>query len=216
MQDAAATSASNRLYVYHCYCSRVVLVLDTMLESLPVRITDGSRVALLASQVQKVNAVDAGSVLLQRANGIERQHRLKCARCGLRLFYKATGTAHDEFLYIVNGALFLKPPVAPAIAAAAFHRKNAAGDAAGAKAALEAASALRQTTHILADKRANRTIVNDGSDSSGDEELTNDQLASEYNSNARVVAAAARSKRKPEEELQSEEKRRRKGTLMTS
>lgn len=37
-----------------------------MLESLPIRVADGSRVALLSSQVQKINAVEGGKVYLKR------------------------------------------------------------------------------------------------------------------------------------------------------
>ncbi|KZT12535.1 uncharacterized protein LAESUDRAFT_718803 [Laetiporus sulphureus 93-53] len=112
--DAQPTASSvAALRVYYCICGEFILVMDKSLASLPRRKTDGAVMIrcqdseLGKARVFKLNATAKDPVLLERANGYERQFKFHCPRCNLPVAYQTTPppAKSGRVLYIIKGAL---------------------------------------------------------------------------------------------------------------
>ena len=93
------------LYTFYCHCGQMVLILDCLLEKLPLRKLDRARVIDIRKHANRVSNVEqAESVYLRREEGIEQQFREKCQKCSLPLYYR-----HNEketsVRFIFNNAL---------------------------------------------------------------------------------------------------------------
>lgn len=78
-------------------------LIDCTLEKLPLRKRDGARALDGLNHAHKVISEQDETVHLKRPEGIERQYRLKCKKCGLLLYYKHDPTSHVSF--IVKGSI---------------------------------------------------------------------------------------------------------------
>ncbi|XP_018329387.1 UPF0428 protein CXorf56 [Agrilus planipennis] len=91
------------LHIYYCICGQMTLILDCAIEKLPLRKRDGARVLDAVYHAHKVTCDTDEIVFLKRLEGIEKQHRLKCKKCGLLLYYK-----HDPsspVIFVVKGSI---------------------------------------------------------------------------------------------------------------
>ncbi|XP_026467042.1 UPF0428 protein CG16865-like [Ctenocephalides felis] len=103
-KDQEEYSETKPLHLYYCLCGQMTLILDCSIDKLPLRKKDGARVIDGGKHAHKVTSDIDETVYLRREGGlIEKQHRLKCKSCGLRLYYRHEPQSNITF--IVNGAL---------------------------------------------------------------------------------------------------------------
>ncbi|KAK2719692.1 hypothetical protein QYM36_005242 [Artemia franciscana] len=91
------------LYLYYCLCGQMTLILDCALEKLPLRPKDGARVVDGTKHVYKLNCEQDETTFIRRSEGIEKQYRDKCKKCGLLLFYKHDPT--KKIIFVVKGSV---------------------------------------------------------------------------------------------------------------
>ncbi|TFL05954.1 hypothetical protein BDV98DRAFT_560918 [Pterulicium gracile] len=112
--DAQPTASSAAaLRVYYCICGEFILVIDRNIAALPRRKTDNAIVIRtqdtpdVKACVFKLNTVTGDPVLVERAEGHERQYRFMCPRCSLLIAYQSTPppVKSGEYVYIVPGSL---------------------------------------------------------------------------------------------------------------
>jgi len=102
-RDQEEYSGDKPLLTYYCLCGQMTLIIDSPLENLPLRKRDGARVIDGSKHAHKITADPDETVFLKREEGIEKQHRLKCKRCALLLYYM--NSIVGNIVFIVRGAL---------------------------------------------------------------------------------------------------------------
>ncbi|KAI8853521.1 hypothetical protein BC829DRAFT_289820 [Chytridium lagenaria] len=91
----------NRLHVYYCICGEFLLILDTVINKLPRRQTDGAYILNTKKRTHKLNTVPGPIKIVKREKGFEKQCRYCCPRCGLFVSYDQNST----FYYFLDGSL---------------------------------------------------------------------------------------------------------------
>ncbi|XP_065647455.1 STING ER exit protein isoform X2 [Hydra vulgaris] len=97
------TDTNESLVPYFCLCGQVALILDCDLDKLPLRPLDDSRVVDGNHHAHKLRCEESEIVYVKREKGLEKQHRYKCKRCGLLLFYRHE--KKTKVTFIVDGAI---------------------------------------------------------------------------------------------------------------
>lgn len=92
------------LHVYYCLCGQMALIIDLVIEKLPCRRRDSSRVIDKTHRAFKTMSQPGDAVYIRRGEGIERQLRHKCTKCHLPLFYNHSDN-DTRALFIFKGSL---------------------------------------------------------------------------------------------------------------
>jgi len=102
-RDQEEYAGDKPLLTYYCLCGKMTLIIDCPIENLPLRKRDGARLIDGSKHAHKITSDPDETVFLKRDEGIEKQHRQKCKRCGLLLYYMHNVVGNVVF--IVKGAL---------------------------------------------------------------------------------------------------------------
>ncbi|XP_046371410.1 STING ER exit protein-like [Haliotis cracherodii] len=102
-KDQEEYQGEKPLYVYYCICGQMCLILDCPMDKLPLRKRDNSRVIDGQKHAHKLTCDPDDIIYLRRPEGIEKQYRQKCKRCGLWLYYHHQG--NSNVMFVVDGAL---------------------------------------------------------------------------------------------------------------
>ncbi|CAK8680088.1 unnamed protein product [Clavelina lepadiformis] len=93
------------LYTYYCLCGQMVLILDCVLERLPLRKRDKARVVDKTKHAHRISNVETEeAIYLRWSDGIEQQFREKCKHCSLPLYYRHS-EKETNVRFIFEGAL---------------------------------------------------------------------------------------------------------------
>lgn len=100
-EDAPDTDA--KIYVYYCkYSGNVALITDALLDSMPLRQTDNSRVIDTSKHSVRMQGELSGAKLLKRPEGkVEKQYRYSCG--SLPVAYKSD--PKGRYIYVMDGAV---------------------------------------------------------------------------------------------------------------
>uniref|UniRef100_A0A7S0RN43 STEEP1 domain-containing protein n=1 Tax=Chlamydomonas leiostraca TaxID=1034604 RepID=A0A7S0RN43_9CHLO len=101
-EDAPATG-EERLFVYYCkYTGKHAFTIDSDIEKLPRRRTDGARIIDTEEHTVKLYTTDGGVKLIKRHNGnIERQYRLNVGT--LPVAYRCE--KEGQFIYVLSDSV---------------------------------------------------------------------------------------------------------------
>jgi len=189
------------LNVFYCRCGTIAVILDCALEKLPLRPRDGSRVIDASKHVHKVNCDADETVYLKWDEGIEKQHRKKCGKCGSPLLYYHDNSSN---VFIFKGVL----------------TRTANKDA---SAVVNEQSQLNvERKRILVTKHTKNmgkfSSVTVSTIEDEEDEIEEREIADSYASNARIIEKQFKRKgmlkRINEAETEKEKKKKQRGTLL--
>eukprot|EP01137_Pigoraptor_chileana_P023178 Opistho-2@89061 len=186
---------------YYCLCGQLSLIMGDVMAALPRRQTDSSRVLDTTAILAKLTTKKGDTVFLKRPNGLERQIRENCKKCGLRVCYRSE--EGSSTVYLVDGALY-----------------NQAGQQRAASQVAANAQSRTFNKFIRGDVQARAAVLGVKASSAEmtfedeEREAAQQNIDSSYAANARIVAAkTGATKRKEDFESQQSTKRHR-GTLL--
>merc|ERR1739838_906343 len=88
------------LHLYYCLCGQMAVILDRLIEKLPLREQDGARVIDGAKHTHKITPIYDETVHINRpSKGIEKQFRYKCKHCNLQQFYRHDRNSNVTFIF---------------------------------------------------------------------------------------------------------------------
>merc|ERR1712228_259522 len=88
------------LHIYYCLCGQMAVILDRVIEKLPLRERDGARVIDGSKHTHKITPVFDEIVFINRPEkGIEKQFRYKCKHCNLQQFYRHDRNSNVTFIF---------------------------------------------------------------------------------------------------------------------
>merc|ERR1712110_374072 len=88
------------LHLYYCLCGQMAVILDRLIEKLPLRERDGARVIDGSKHTHKITPILDETVYINRLNkGIEKQFRYKCKHCNLQQFYRHDRNSNTTFIF---------------------------------------------------------------------------------------------------------------------
>ena len=103
VEDTAKKGAGKddqALHIYYCLCGQMGVILDRVIEKLPFRERDGSRVIDGTKHTHKITPVFDEVVYINRpGKGIEKQFRYKCKHCNLQQFYRHDRNSNTTFIF---------------------------------------------------------------------------------------------------------------------
>merc|ERR1739838_886472 len=88
------------LHLYYCLCGQMAVILDRLIEKLPLRERDGARVIDGSKHTHKITPILDETVYINRLDkGIEKQFRYKCKHCNLQQFYRHDRNSNVTFIF---------------------------------------------------------------------------------------------------------------------
>lgn len=97
-KDQEEYNEAKPLQIYYCLCGQMSLILDCTFDKLPMRPRDEARVIDGAKHVYKLTSDPDETVYIKRSDGLEKQHRFKCKKCSLPLYYKSEQDSNIVFI----------------------------------------------------------------------------------------------------------------------
>merc|ERR1712062_522208 len=102
VEDTAkkGSKSDQALNLYYCLCGQMAVILDRVIEKLPLRKRDGARVIDGSKVTHKITPVFDEIVYINRINkGVEKQFRYKCKHCNLQQFYRHDRSSNITFIF---------------------------------------------------------------------------------------------------------------------
>merc|ERR1712062_665155 len=204
VEDTAkkGSKSDQALNLYYCLCGQMAVILDRVIEKLPLRKRDGARVIDGSKVTHKITPVFDEIVYINRIDkGIEKQYRYKCKHCNLQQFYRHDQNSNVTFIFkgaVVSSSQKKSDKVIPLASTIANPQREAKS----------------KTTNLGKFSSVTVSTISDDED-----ELEEKEIADSYALNAKIIEKQLErkgmNKRKADEEDgQSQKRTKPRGTLL--
>eukprot|EP00093_Oithona_nana_P012855 12855.XXX_885791_886508_1 [CDS] Oithona nana genome sequencing. len=204
VEDTAkkGSKSDQALNLYYCLCGQMAVILDRVIEKLPLRQRDGARVIDGSKHTHKITPVFDEIVYINRIEkGIEKQFRYKCKHCNLQQFYRHDRNSNVTFIFkgaVVSSSQKKSDKVIPLASTMSNPQREAKS----------------KTTNLGKFSSVTVSTISDDED-----ELEEKEIADSYALNAKIIEKQLErkgmNKRKADEEDDQSQKRTKpRGTLL--